>query len=156
SGTPVLMFSPGGFDATLEKWTTLATYARVNLLDHLSQKHQCIVFDRREAGESGGRVECITWAHYVRQAYGLLDHLGIARAHIMGGCMGCSSAIAFGAARPGATLSLLLWWPVGGAKYRINGHRRFVEHVAYVEENGLDRVVALARSTDKSFGQDPR
>jgi pimeloyl-ACP methyl ester carboxylesterase len=156
SGTPLLMFSPGGFDATLDKWTTLATYARVKLLDHLSQKHQCILFDRREAGESGGRVECVTWAHYVRQAYGLLDHLGVTRAHIIGGCMGCSSAIAFGVARPGATLSLLLWWPVGGAKYRINGHRRFAEHVAYVEENGLDRVVTLARSSDKSFGQDPR
>lgn len=156
SGAPLLMFSPGGFDATLDKWTTLAAYARVRLLDHLTQRYRCIVFDRRETGESGGRVEGITWGHYVRQGHGLLEHLGITRAHVMGGCMGCSSAIAFGVARPDATLSLLLWWPVGGARYRINGHRRFAEHVAYAEQNGLDEVVALARSGDKSFGQDPR
>src|SRR5207248_2750225 len=54
------------------------------------------------------------------------------------------------------TLSLLLWWPVGGAKYRINGHLRFAEHLAYVRQHGLEQVVSLAKSGDKSFGQDPR
>src|SRR5713226_3177366 len=38
SGAPLLMFSPGGFDATLEKWTTLGVYARIKALDHLSRK----------------------------------------------------------------------------------------------------------------------
>src|SRR6185295_9016708 len=75
SGTPLLMFSPGGFDATLEKWTTLATYARTKILEHLSRSFTCIVFDRRETGQSGGRVERVTWMHYVRQGRGLLHHL---------------------------------------------------------------------------------
>src|SRR5262249_42093762 len=73
-----------------------------------------------------------------------------------GGCMGCSVAIAFGVAHPETTLSLLLWWPVGGARYRINSHQRFAEHVAFVRQQGLDAVAALAASSDKSFGQDPR
>ncbi len=150
------MFSPGGFDATLDKWTTLATYARIRVLEHLSQRYQCIVFDRRETGQSGGRVERITWTHYVRQAFGLLDHLGIPRAHVLGGCMGCSAAIAFSVAHPETTLSLLLWWPVGGATYRITSHARFAEHVAYARAHGLEAVVALAKTSDKSFGQDPR
>lgn len=156
SGAPLLMFSPGGFDATLEKWTTLGVYARTRVLQHLSQHYTCIVFDRREAGQSGGRVERITWAHYVAQGHGLLAHLQIDRAHIMGGCMGCCSAVAFGVTHPEMTASLLLWWPVGGAKYRINGHLRFAEHLAYVKEHGLDDVVALAKSDTKSFGEDPR
>jgi pimeloyl-ACP methyl ester carboxylesterase len=156
SGVPLLMFSPGGFDATLDKWTTLGVYARIKVLEHLSRKYTCIVFDRRETGQSGGRVERVTWAHYVEQGYFLLRHLNIDRAHVMGGCMGCSAAIAFAVAHPETTLSLLLWWPVGGARYRINGHLRFAEHLAYVKQHGLDEVVALARSGDKSFGQDPR
>jgi pimeloyl-ACP methyl ester carboxylesterase len=156
AGTPLLMFSPGGFDATLDKWTTIASYARVKLLDYLAQNFQCIVFDRRETGESGGRLEVVTWADYVRQGCGLLEHLGIARAHIMGGCMGCSVAIAFGVAHPETTLSLVLWWPVGGAKYRLNSQKRFAEHVAFVEQHGLDAVVTLAKGSDASFGQDPR
>jgi pimeloyl-ACP methyl ester carboxylesterase len=156
AGPPLLMFSPGGFDATLDKWTTIASYARIKLLDHLTRQHRCIIFDRRESGESGGRVEVVTWAHYVRQGYGLLEHLGITRAHVAGGCMGCSVSIAFGVAHPETTLSLLLWWPVGGAKYRINSHRRFAEHHGYVKQHGLDGVVAVAKSAGKSFGQDPR
>ena len=238
-GPPLLMYAPGGFDATIEKWTTQGVYARIKLLEHLPKKYRCIVFDRRECGHSGGRVEAvtwqhyalqgkrlleklgierahvmggcmgvscvmafavaypqatqsmlcwwpvggakyrikaherfaqhlafvrasggrvelITWAHYARQGKLLLEHLGIERAHVMGGCMGCSCVMAFGVAYPQATLSMLLWWPVGGAKYRINGHQRFAEHAAYVTAQGLDAVVALARSGDKSFGQDPR
>jgi pimeloyl-ACP methyl ester carboxylesterase len=156
SGTPLLMFSPGGFDATLQKWTTLGVYARTRMLEHLSQHYTCIVFDRRETGQSGGRIERITWARYVKQGYGLLEHLKIDRAHIMGGCMGCCSAVAFAVMHPTATASLLLWWPVGGAKYRINSHRRFTEHTEYVEQNGLQQVVALARGGAASFGEDPR
>jgi pimeloyl-ACP methyl ester carboxylesterase len=156
SGAPLLMFSPGGFDATLDRWTTLGVYARIRILDHLSRKYMCIVFDRRETGESGGRVERVTWSHYVEQGRGLLEHLSIERAHIMGGCMGCCPAVAFGVCYPDVTLSLLLYWPVGGAKYRINGQRRFAEHLAYVKEHGLEEVVSLARSSGKSFAEDPR
>ena len=132
SGPPLLMFAPGGFDATLEKWTTLGFYARIKLLDHLRGKYSCIMFDRRECGESGGRVERVTWSHFVAQGKGLLDHLNITRAHLMGGCMGCCPVIAFAVAYPHAVQSMVLYWPVGGAKYRINGHHRFAEHLAYV------------------------
>jgi pimeloyl-ACP methyl ester carboxylesterase len=155
-GPPLLMFSPGGFDATLNKWTTLGVYARIKVLDHLSRKFMCVVFDRREAGESSGRLERVTWTHYAAQGYGLLRHLGIDRAHVMGGCMGCSVAAAFGVGYSEATRSLLLWWPVGGAKYRINTHLRFAEHLAYVKQHGLQQVVALAKSGSGSFAEDPR
>lgn len=156
SGPPLLMYAPGGFDATLEKWSTQGVYAKIKLLDHLPQHYTCILFDRRECGQSGGRVERVTWAHYVAQGAGLLDHLGHDRAHLMGGCMGCCPVVAFAVAHPERVLSMVLYWPVGGARYRMTGHQRFARHLAYVEENGLETVVALARETGKSFGADPR
>jgi pimeloyl-ACP methyl ester carboxylesterase len=155
-GPPLLMFSPGGFDATIEKWRTQGVYATVKPLDHLSTRYSCIVFDRRESGRSGGRVEPISWAHYVAQGKGLLDHLNVRCAHVMGACMGCCPAVAFGVAHPEATMSLVLFWPVGGAAYRINSHRRFAEHVGYVGQDGLDGVVSLATAEGKPFNQDPR
>ncbi len=155
-GPPLLMFSPGGFDATLEKWSTLGVYAKFRPLEHLSTKYRCIVFDRRECGQSGGRVECISWADYVRQGKGLLDHLGIEKAHLMGGCMGCCPVMAFGVTHPQATLSMILYWPVGGAKYRINGQKRFDEHLAFVRQEGLSAVAALVEKDGKPFGGDPR
>lgn len=156
SGPPLLMFSPGGFDATLEKWSTLGIYAKTRMFESLTSHYQCIVFDRRECGSSGGRVEAVGWANYVAQAKGLLDHLKIDKAHLMGGCMGCCPVLAFAVAHPQATLSLLLYWPVGGAKYRINGQQRFNEHLAFVREHGLAAVVALVKLDGKAFNADPR
>jgi len=155
-GPPLLMYSPGGFDARIEQWSDLGVYKRIRLLDHLPKKYKCILFDRRENGQSGGRVERITWQHYVRQGAALLDALGVDEAHIMGGCMGCCPVTAFGVAHPERTLSMVLYWPVGGAKYRISGHQRFARHLAFVEENGLAGVVELVRGHDKNFSQDPR
>jgi pimeloyl-ACP methyl ester carboxylesterase len=156
SGAPLLLMSPGGFDATIEKWRTQGVYTRLKLLDHLPRHHTCIVYDRRESGESGGRVEHITWGQYVAQAAGLLDALKIDRAHIMGACMGCSPAMAFAVAHPERTASLVLYWPVGGVHYRLNGHARVAEHLAYVKQQGLHGVVSLVAADGKTYNQDPR
>jgi pimeloyl-ACP methyl ester carboxylesterase len=156
SGPPLLMYSPGGFDATVEKWRTQGVYTRVRLLDHLPKKYSCIVFDRRECGQSGGRVERIAWSHYVAQGKGLLEHLKIKRAHIMGACMGCCPVTAFGVAHPEAMLSMILYWPVGGAKYRIKGRQRFADHLSFVAQHGLAGVVSLTMTSEKSFAADPR
>ena len=156
SGPPLLMFSPGGFDATVEKWTTQGIYAQIRPIEHLSKHFTCIAFDRRECGESGGRVEPVSWADYVAQGKGLLDHLQITHAHVIGACMGCSPAMAFAVAHPGATLSLVLYWPVGGPHYRISSHVRFAEHLDYVRRAGLEAVVSLVQAEGKPFNQDPR
>jgi len=156
SGPPLLMFSPGGFNAAMENWRKQGVYGKFKPLDHISKQYTCIAFDRREAGTSGGRVERITWSDYVAQAKGLLDHLDIGQAHIMGGCQGCAPAAAFAVAHPEVVLSMVLFWPTGGARYRIRSHSQFAEHLAYVQEHGLEAVVSLAKSHDKGFSQDAR
>jgi pimeloyl-ACP methyl ester carboxylesterase len=156
SGPAILMYAPAGFDATHDKWVTQGIYAKLKFLEHLPKTHTCIVFDRRECGQSGGRVERLTWAHYVAQGKGLLDHLKIERAHIMGGCMGVPCATAFGVMHPERVLSLVLYWPVGGARYRLSSHQRFAEHLAFVQQNGLKAVVDLVSKDGKAFGADPR
>jgi len=156
TGSPLLMCSPGGFDAAMSKWRTLEIYRETSILDRLTERYACIVYDRRESGTSGGRVERITWHHYAAQARGLLDHLGIDRAHLMGGCMGCSPVSAFAVTHPEVVRSMVLFWPVGGPRYRLRGHQRFAEHAAFVREWGLGGVVELARGSDEEFGKDPR
>jgi pimeloyl-ACP methyl ester carboxylesterase len=156
SGPPLLMYSPGGFEATMAKWSTPGIYSEFKPLDHLPDRYTCIVFDRRESGGSGGRVERVSWDHYVAQGKGLLDHLGFEKAHLMGGCMGCPPVMAFAVAHPEMVRSMVLYWPVGGARYRIRGHARFAQHLTYARDNGLDEVAALAASHDHGFGKDPR
>lgn len=156
NGPPLLMYAPGGFNAVVEAWTTLGSYARIKLLDHLPAHFSCIMFDRRECGQSGGHVEPVTWAHYVAQGRGLLQHLGISRAHLIGGCMGCAPVAAFAVAHPEMVASMVLYWPVGGAKYRISSQQRFAEHLDFVRGDGLAGVVALVGKEGKPFGADPR
>jgi pimeloyl-ACP methyl ester carboxylesterase len=156
SGPPLLMYAPAGFEASLEKWKTQGVYARIKLLEHLPEQYTCITFDRRECGQSGGRVQRIGWGDYAAQGKGLLEHLKFARAHIMGGCMGCCPVAAFGVLHPEMVISMVLYWPVGGAKYRITCHQRFAQHLAFVQQNGLEQVATLVAATSKSFGEDPR
>lgn len=156
SGPVLLMYSPGGFDSSLENWTSFSIYKRLNLIEHLSEKYTCVRFDRRESGMSGGRVEIIGWHDYVRQGRGILDHLGIEKCHLMGGCVGCSSVLTFADQYPEMVLSMVLFSPAGGPKYRMNQNMRLTRHAAFAQENGLEKVVELAHSHDKSFSQDPR
>jgi pimeloyl-ACP methyl ester carboxylesterase len=57
---------------------------------------------------------------------------------------------------PDMVLSMILFWPVGGAKYRISSHQRFAEHLAFVQQQGLSAVVDLVTKDGKAFGADPR
>ena len=54
-GPPLLMFSPGGFNAIVANWTSFSIYARLRLLDHLAKSYTCVTYDRRESGSSAGR-----------------------------------------------------------------------------------------------------
>jgi pimeloyl-ACP methyl ester carboxylesterase len=156
SGPPLLLFSPGGFNGTLDNWRTFGIYERLNLLEHLTAQYTCITFDKRESGQSGGRVERITWADYAAQGAGLLDHLEVERAHLLGGCIGCSIVAAFAVERPERVSSMVLYSPAGGPKYRLTQRARFAQHLDYVAQQGLRAVVELATNGDESFSQDPR
>ncbi len=155
-GAPLLMFAPGGFNATIEAWSLQGIYKDIKFLELLPKSYKCIVFDRRECGQSGGRIERVTWSHYVKQARELLDDLGIMKAHLLGGCMGCCVVSAFGTTHPDRTLSMTMWWPVGGARYRLSSHQRFFEHLAFVQSHGLQAVVDLVAKEGKPFGADTR
>jgi len=154
SGSPILMCAPGGFDASVDKWRVASAWTGIDAIKALAAEHTVIVYDRRECGQSHGRVERLSWAGYTKQGKALLDHLKMDSAWIMGGCMGCSVALAFGVHFPTTTRGLLLHWPVGGYRWKVNSRDRFVRHLNFTQQNGLRGVVDRARS-GKSFWMDP-
>jgi pimeloyl-ACP methyl ester carboxylesterase len=154
SGPALLMLAPGGFDATLEKWTTAGVWKGMRPLETLTSEFTVIAYDRRESGTSGGRVEKLSWSLFADQAKGLLDHLKISEAYVLGGCMGCSVALAFAARYPQATRALILHWPVGGYRWKLNGGDRFARHARFAKESRMAGVVKRAHD-GKSFWQDP-
>ena len=154
SGPALLMLAPGGFDATMEKWTTAGVWKGMRPLDTLSSEFTLVAYDRRESGASGGRVERLSWSLFAEQAKGLLDHLKISEAYVLGGCMGCSVALAFATRYPQATRALILHWPVGGYRWKLNGGDRFARHARFAQDGGLAGVVKRAHE-GQSFWQDP-
>ena len=108
---------------------------------------------RPAAGSSGspGPTTCA-------QGVGLLDHLGIERAHLMGGCVGCSTVAAARRRppRPGARA-----WCCSrrraACSYRMKQHARFVQHLGVrrrARAGGGRR--AGPRATATGFSKDPR
>lgn len=156
SGPPLLMLSPGGFNATMDNWSSFGRYRQLRMVEHLSSRYSCVMFDRRESGESGGRLEVLGWERYAAQAKALLDHLGWEAAHVLGGCAGCSVALALACRYPTSVRSLILFSPAGGPRYRLAQHGRFSRHLAFLEEQGPEAVAELAASTGGSFSSDPR
>ncbi|MBU8814722.1 alpha/beta fold hydrolase [Mycolicibacterium goodii] len=156
SGPPLLMYSPGGFNATLANWENHGLYHRTRMLARLQERFRCITFDKRESGRSGGRFERVRWADYVRQGVGLLDHLGIERAHLMGACVGCSIAALTAVRHPDRVAGMVLYSPAGGPRYRMKQHSRFRAHLAYAAEHGLAGVASLAATSDAAFSADGR
>jgi pimeloyl-ACP methyl ester carboxylesterase len=153
SGTPILMCAPGGFDATIDKWRVASAWTGTDAIQALAAEHTVILYDRRECGRSDGRIERLSWGSYTRHGKALLDHLKLDSAWIMGGCMGCSVALAFGVHYPEATRGLLLHWPVGGYRWKANSQARFMRHYEFAKQNGLAGVVERARG-GKTFWMD--
>ena len=145
SGPALLMLAPGGFDSTIDKWRTAGVWGQMDTFGELGKHFRCIAYDRREAGLSGGRVEHLSWGLYADEGVGLLDHLGIEKAFVLGGCMGCSVATSIGARHPERVMGLLLHWPVGGYSWKTAVRERFRQHYEHVRAHGLQGAVDAAR-----------
>ena len=69
-----------------------------------SERHRVITFDNRDVGQTGsGSLVGYTTDQFAHDAAGLLDHLGIAKAHIVGASMGGCIAQAFATLYPERT-----------------------------------------------------
>jgi pimeloyl-ACP methyl ester carboxylesterase len=153
-GPPLLLLAPVGFDDSISRRWADRVWRGFRPMESLTPHFRVIVYDRRESGGSGGCVEPLTWALCARHAKGLLDHLQIDQAYLLGGCVGCSVALALAAEFPERCRALLLHWPVGGFHWLSRGRANFDRHIAFVREHGLKGVADLARRS-KIFWSDP-
>ena len=157
AGPHLLMLAPGGFNSIIEKWGG-GVWGEMDAMNTLSKHFTLIAYDRREAGQSGACVEALTWAHFARQGHAVLDHLGVDKAWLVGGCMGVSVAAAMAVARPERLTGLLVHWPVGGYLWMQKGRGFYNRHIEFVKKNGLAAAAARAAegtSTSKNFWLDP-
>ena len=84
-GFPVLLIAPGGMRSAIGFWAD----GPFNPVETLAEDFQVIAMDQRNAGRSTAPVSGSDgWSTYTADQIGLLDHLGIEKAHLMGACIG--------------------------------------------------------------------
>jgi pimeloyl-ACP methyl ester carboxylesterase len=84
-GFPILLFAPGGMRSAVSFWRG----SEWDPIEALSPHFQVIAMDQRNAGQSKAPVSASDgWHTYTADHIALLDHLGIDKTHLMGGCIG--------------------------------------------------------------------
>ena len=156
SGPPLLMFSPGGFGASMDSWEKHGLYHRTRMLAQLRERFSCITFDKRESGESGGRVERVCWSDYVSQGRRAARPSGPGTRTHHGRVRRLFDCSAFGDESPGSSVRHGAVLACRRGEVPNEQHARFSAHLAYTAENGLDGVAALAATTDAGFSEDGR
>jgi pimeloyl-ACP methyl ester carboxylesterase len=153
-GPPLLLLAPVGTDDPVSRRWAERVWRGFRPLETLAPYFRVIVYDRRETGGSGGCLEPLSWALCARHAAGLLELLGVQQAFLLGGCVGCSVALALAAHFPERCRALLLHWPVGGFHWLSRGRANFDRHIAFARAHGLAGVAELAQRS-RAFWNDP-
>jgi pimeloyl-ACP methyl ester carboxylesterase len=115
SGYPVLLFAPGSFQSSIPWW-----HKEDPLTDptvYLADDFRLIAMDARNAGQSRAVITSQDgWHNFTEDHIALMDHLGIARAHVLGACIGVSFALRLIQVQPWRVSAAVLQQPIGSLK----------------------------------------
>jgi pimeloyl-ACP methyl ester carboxylesterase len=116
-GYPVLLFAPGGMKSRIAMWHSPAggpPRAWNDWTAVLADSFRVVALDQRNAGESTGAIEADHgWHTYAEDHLALLDHLGIERCHMLGGCIGSSFCLKLSELAPERIAAHVLQNPIG-------------------------------------------
>ncbi|MSQ27056.1 MAG: alpha/beta fold hydrolase [Dehalococcoidia bacterium] len=112
SGFPVLLLAPGSLNSSIEWWRREGT--PMNPMADLGDRFRVIAMDQRNAGQSWAPIGPEdNWDTYTADQVGLLDHLGVERAHLMGQCIGGPLIMNFLKTAPQRVVAAVLLQPSG-------------------------------------------
>jgi pimeloyl-ACP methyl ester carboxylesterase len=114
-GFPVLLFAPGGMRSAAGFWKS----SPWNPVVELSDRYRVIAMDQRNAGQSTAPVrDTDGWHTYTADHLALLDHLGVERCHVIGGCIGGPYCFGVMQAAPDRVASAVLQQTIGACDNR--------------------------------------
>jgi pimeloyl-ACP methyl ester carboxylesterase len=114
AGFPVLLLAPGGMRSSIPFWDK----APFHPVRELSDEFRVIAMDQRNAGRSSAPITAEDgWHSYTDDHLALLDHLGVQRAHLLGGCIGAAFSLALIERAPERVASAILQQPIGLSPY---------------------------------------
>jgi pimeloyl-ACP methyl ester carboxylesterase len=155
SGFPILLYAPGGLKSQMGMWGgTSAAYPNgfpwMDPRKALADTFTVVAMDQRNAGKSVADVQPDHgWHTFAGDHFALMDHLGFAKFHVLGGCIGgsyCFEAIEHDSSRIGAAV---LQNPIGLWENRDTWDATIQGY----SETVRGRDPSISEATIQSFGQ---
>jgi pimeloyl-ACP methyl ester carboxylesterase len=116
-GHPIVLFAPGGMRSRMEMWHAPSEGPpRVwsDWTEVLASRYRVVAMDQRNAGRSRGAIAADHgWHTYAADQLALMDHLGIERCHVLGGCIGASFCLTLCETAPKRISAAVLQNPIG-------------------------------------------
>jgi pimeloyl-ACP methyl ester carboxylesterase len=119
SGYPILLFAPGGLRSQLAFWHHSPSNPKAEAvwMDPtvvLADRYRVIAMDQRNAGASRAPIRATDdWQTFASDHIALMDHLGIDRFHVMGGCIGSTFCLTLCERIPERISAAVLQNPIG-------------------------------------------
>jgi pimeloyl-ACP methyl ester carboxylesterase len=112
-GFPILTFAPAGLQSIIDVWN--GPSAPVNPITEFAASFRVIAMDQRNAGaQSHAPITARDgWHSYTADHIAVLDHLGIAKCHLYGQCIGGSFIMSLLRTVPQRVASAVLAQPIG-------------------------------------------
>jgi pimeloyl-ACP methyl ester carboxylesterase len=153
AGYPILLFAPGGMRSSIEFWSK----SPFDPTKELASTFRVIAMDQRNAGKSSAPLTAADgWETYTADHLALLDHLGIKRCHLMGGCIGSSYCLGVIEAAPERVSAAILQNPIGlSARNREMFYAMFDGWAEVVnKERGRLDAASLREFRERMYGTD--
>lgn len=143
-GYPLLLIAPGGVSSEVRFWGL----SPFNPITEFANEFMVIAMDQRHAGASPAPAKLWDYADSAADQLAVLDAIGVERAHVMGGCIGCAhiwKLISIAPARVSAAVSQN---PVGLDESNTPGtfYAMFSETMRLARAEGMAAVAAAAES----------
>ncbi len=122
-GSPLMLIN--GWGGNLDSWSG-------KMIDLLAEQHRVIMMDNRGTGRSDKPDTPYTMDMMAADVKGVLDALGIDKAHVMGFSMGGAITQTFGVNYPEATLSLVICGASAGRENSVSSDPRVQMDLALI------------------------
>ena len=108
-GFPLLLLAPGGVNSQIEFWQR----SIINPIESFADEFMVIGMDQRHCGRSKPGLTPFSYDEAMQDQIAVLNDLGLARAHVMGGCIGCAYALRLADQAPARIAGAVMQDPVG-------------------------------------------
>jgi len=109
SEIPLLLFAPGGVNSQIEFWQR----SLINPIEAFADEFTVIGMDQRHCGQSKTGLKAFNYDEAMKDQIAVLNDLGVPRAHVMGGCIGCAYALRLADQAPARVAGVVMQDPVG-------------------------------------------